>query len=141
MTEAPERIQTWMQPHFSEVGSWSTTRYPEMTIEYVRADLYAALEAKLASLGPIADLLPDAVTAAEKAMVRYPQPNYVISKWAEETGEVTKDLIHVAEGRQTFEKLRGEIVQSLAMLHRLLVEGDQVHGLPPIAPALQENPQ
>lgn len=87
-------------------------------------------------LGPIADLLPDAVAAAEKAMRKYPQPNYVISKWAEETGEVTKDLIHMAEGRQTVEKLRGEIVQSLAMLHRLLVEGDQVHGLPPIAAAL-----
>ena len=98
-----------------------------------------AREAQLRRLGPIADLLPDAVRAAEKAMVRYPQPNYVISKWAEETGEVTKDLIHVAEGRQTFEKLRGEIVQSLAMLHRLLVEGDQIHGLPPIAPALQED--
>lgn len=98
-----------------------------------------AREAQLRRLGPIAELLPDAVRAAEKAMVRYPQPNYVISKWAEETGEVTKDLIHVAEGRQTFEKLRGEIVQSLAMLHRLLVEGDQIHGLPPIAPALQEN--
>lgn len=90
----------------------------------------------IARLGPIADLLPDAVAAAEKAMRKFPQPNYVITKWAEETGEVTKDLIHMAEGRQTVEKLRGEIVQSLAMLHRLLVEGDQVHGLPPISAAL-----
>lgn len=87
-------------------------------------------------LGPIADLLPDAVSAAEKAMQRYPQPNYVISKWAEETGEVTKDLIHMAEGRQTADKVRGEMVQALAMLHRLLVEGDQVHGLPPVAAAI-----
>ena len=104
-----------------------------------RAELEAAVAAERERMGPIADILPDAVIAAEKAMLKFPQPNYVISKWAEETGEVTKDLIHVAEGRQTFEKLRGEIVQSLAMLHRLLVEGDQVHGLPPIALALQEN--
>jgi hypothetical protein len=90
-------------------------------------------DAQIAALGPIADILPDAVAAAEKAMRKYPQPNYVISKWAEETGEVTKDLIHMAEGRQTPDKLRGEIVQALAMLHRLLIEGDQVHGLPPLA--------
>jgi len=32
---APERIKAWMQPYFSEIGSWSTTRYPEVTIEYV----------------------------------------------------------------------------------------------------------
>ena len=97
-----------------------------------------ARQADLAkAYGPILDLLPDAVRAAEKAMRKYPQPNYVISKWAEETGEVTKDLIHMAEGRQTADKLRGEIVQSLAMLHRLLVEGDQVHGLPPVGPAIR----
>lgn len=107
--------------------------------DIARAELEAAVAAERERMGPIADILPDAVIAAEKAMLKFPQPNYVISKWAEETGEVTKDLIHVAEGRQTFEKLRGEIVQSLAMLHRLLVEGDQIHGLPPIAPALQEN--
>ena len=34
---APERIKAWMQPYFSEIGSWSTTRYPEVTIEYVLA--------------------------------------------------------------------------------------------------------
>lgn len=51
--------------------------------------------------------------------------------------EVTKELIHMAEGRQSAENLRGEIVQSLAMLHRLLVEGDEVHGLPPVAAAIR----
>ena len=88
-----------------------------------------AAEAKLAKAGPVLDLLLDGVSAAERAMVKFPQPNYVISKWAEETGEVTKALIHAAEGRETWENVRGEIVQSLAMLHRLMVEGDQVHGL------------
>lgn len=83
-------------------------------------------------LGPIVELLPEAVAAAEKAMIKYPQPSYVISKWAEETGEVTKAAIHFAEGRETPENVRAEIIQALAMLHRLLVEGDQVHGLPPL---------
>lgn len=87
---------------------------------------------RVTALGPIAEILADAVVAAEKAMLKFPQPNYVISKWAEETGEVTKALIHTAEGRETWANVRGEIVQSLAMLHRLMVEGDQVHGLPPL---------
>ena len=60
-------------------------------------------------------------------------------RWAEETGEVTKDLVHVAEGRSSIHHLRGEIVQALAMLHRLMIEGDQVHGLPPRADLLSED--
>jgi hypothetical protein len=85
-----------------------------------------------ALLSPIATLLPDAVEQAEKAMRKFPQPNYIISKWAEESGEVTKALIHAAEGRETWENIRGELVDTLAMLHRLFVEGDKVHGLPPL---------
>lgn len=85
-----------------------------------------------ARVSPIADLLPDATARAEKAMNKFPQPNYIISKWAEESGEVTKALIHAAEGRETWENIRGELVDTLAMLHRLFVEGDEVHGLPPL---------
>jgi hypothetical protein len=90
-------------------------------------------------ISPIADLLPDAVAQAEKAMLKFPQPNYVISKWAEESGEVTKALIHAAEGRETWENVRGELVDTLAMLHRLMVEGDQVHGLPALRSLAQED--
>jgi hypothetical protein len=119
-----------------------------ISVDAVNAER-ARAEARIAELEaalrwPIATLLPDAVEAAEKAMRKYPQPNYVISKWAEETGEVTKALIHAAEGRETWQNVRGEIVQSLAMLHRLMVEGDQVHGLMPLlnlaqADATEEN--
>lgn len=128
----------WQAGH---MGTW----FEADTLEDAKAAAQADYDARILSalepapevaLGPIAGLLPDAIAAAEKAMRLYPQPNYVISKWAEETGEVTKDLIHMAEGRQTADKLRGEIVQALAMLHRLMVEGDQVHGLEPIDPAL-----
>ena len=78
-------------------------------------------------------LLADAVAAAETAMMKYPQPNYVISKVAEESGEVVKAAIHCAEGRETFQNLRGEMVQTIAMLYRLWIEGDQVHGLPAVS--------
>lgn len=78
-------------------------------------------------------LLDEAIVEAGKASARYPQPNYIISKVAEEAGEVVKAAIHCAEGRDTAAHVRDEIKQALAMLIRLYLEGDQVHGLPPIA--------
>lgn len=81
----------------------------------------------------VAELFVDAWAEAEKAMRKFPQPNYVISKVAEEAGEVVKAAIHCAEGRETPENVVAEIRQAMAMLIRLYIEGDQVHGLPPLA--------
>lgn len=78
-------------------------------------------------------LVADAMAEATKAMRKFPQPNYVISKVAEEAGEVVKAAIHCAEGRERPEAVRGEIVQCMAMLIRLYLEGDQVHGLAALA--------
>lgn len=81
----------------------------------------------------LSTLIAEAREEAARASEKYPQPNYVISKFAEEAGEVVKAAIHCAEGRTPPEKVRAEMVQTLAMLFRLYLEGDQVHGLPPIA--------
>jgi phosphoribosyl-ATP pyrophosphohydrolase len=78
-------------------------------------------------------LLSDAYAEAAKAMQKHPQPNYTITKVAEEAGEVVKAAVHCAEGRESKEEVIGEIKQALAMLMRLYIEGDQVHGLPPLA--------
>jgi len=86
------------------------------------------------------DLIQEAMTEAEKAMRKYPQPNYVITKIAEEAGEVVKAAVHAAEGRETLENLRGEMIQLIAMLFRLWVEGDQVHGLLPVALRVDASP-
>lgn len=83
------------------------------------------------------DLVFAAKIEATKAMKKYPQPNYVISKFAEESGEVVKAAIHCAEGRETKENVLGEMKQAIAMLYRLYVEGDAVHGLKPLG----EQPQ
>lgn len=83
------------------------------------------------------ELFYDAREEAQKAMRKFTQPNYVISKVAEEAGEVVKAAIHCAEGRETPENVAGEIKQAIAMLIRLYVEGDQVHGLPPVAAAIR----
>ena len=83
----------------------------------------------------VSELFVDAWAEAEKAMRKFPQPNYVISKVAEEAGEVVKAAIHCAEGRDTAEHVAAEIKQAIAMLIRLYIEGDQVHGLPSIRAA------
>jgi phosphoribosyl-ATP pyrophosphohydrolase len=75
-------------------------------------------------------LLSEAMSEASRAMVKFPQPNYVISKFAEESGEVVKAAIHHAEGRETRGAVVGEMRQVLAMMLRMWLEGDQVHGLP-----------
>ena len=84
------------------------------------------------------DLVQDAAAEANKAMIKFPQPNYVISKIAEEAGEVVKAAIHTAEGRGDYNELRGEMKQLIAMLYRLWLEGDRVHGLAPVGERVTE---
>jgi len=83
----------------------------------------------------ISNLIDAAKEEAAKAMRKFPQPNYVISKIAEEAGEVVKAAIHCAEGRENPEAVIAEIKQTFAMLFRLLLEGDEVHGLSPLLPS------
>ena len=83
-------------------------------------------------------LVVEAMVEAQKAMRKFPQPNYVISKFAEEAGEVVKAAIHHAEDRETREAVVGEMRQVLAMMLRLWIEGDQVHGMKPLALLTQE---
>lgn len=78
------------------------------------------------------ELIVDGIHEAEKAMKKYPQPNYVITKFAEESGEVVKAAVHCAENRESMEEVKKEMRQVIAMMYRLWVEGDQVHGLEPV---------
>lgn len=78
-------------------------------------------------------LVAKAKTSATKASKKFPQPNYVTLKIAEEAGEVVRGAVHYAEGRMEWSEVEGEIVQLLAMLMRFVTEGDQVNGIvPPI---------
>lgn len=76
-------------------------------------------------------LVAMARTSADKAMRKFPQPNYVLLKVAEEAGEVVQAGVHYAENRMTWDEVEGEIVQLLAMLIRLVTEGDQINGVTP----------
>lgn len=84
-----------------------------------------------------ASLVEMARVSADKAMQKFPQPNYVLLKVAEEAGEVVQAGVHYAEKRMEWEQVEGEIVQLLAMLIRLVTEGDQINGVTPPAAGIQ----
>lgn len=84
-------------------------------------------------------LVGRARTAAAKAAIKFPQPNYVTLKIAEEAGEVVRGAVHFAENRMDWSEVEGEIVQLLAMLIRFVTEGDLVNGVIPPRAALKEN--
>lgn len=83
-------------------------------------------------------LVARARIAAEKAARKFPQPNYVTLKIAEEAGEVVRGAVHYAEGRMPWDEVEGEIVQLLAMLIRFVTEGDEINGVRPPALAASE---
>ena len=65
------------------------------------------------------------------AQHRFPAPNYVLLKVAEEAGELVKAAVHYAELRGTWANVEDEAVQAIAMILRLLDEGDGVNGIRP----------
>jgi len=68
---------------------------------------------------------------AAKASARFPQPNYVLLKVAEEAGEVVRAGVHYTENRMPWSELEDEAIQLIAMVFLLLIEGDEVIGLKP----------
>lgn len=122
------------------------SEYPTPSTQYARvlrkyfASLVKALEkaqqrnAELEAQNDyFASLVAMARVSADKAIRKFPQPNYVLLKVAEEAGEVVQAGVHYAENRMEWGKVEGEIVQLLAMLIRLVTEGDQVNGITPPA--------
>lgn len=77
------------------------------------------------------ELVARAKIAAVTAKQRFPQPNYITLKIAEESGEVIRACVHYAEFRVKWTEVEDEIVQLLAMLIRLIQEGDRVNGIEP----------
>ena len=114
---------------------WERTVTPENILALVEAlekaqQRNAELEAQNDYFAPLVAM---ARVSADKAIRKFPQPNYVLLKVAEEAGEVVQAGVHYAENRMEWGQVEGEIVQLLAMLIRLVTEGDQVNGITPPA--------
>lgn len=132
--------------HYAEGRSLADDHYAESRITVVDVsdpDVLAMVEAlekahqRNAELEAqndyFASLVAMARVSADKAIRKFPQPNYVLLKVAEEAGEVVQAGVHYAENRMEWGQVEGEIVQLLAMLIRLVTEGDQVNGITPPA--------
>lgn len=122
---ASQSVELWdagcdMDGHMRDVPRTASTDaiLASLRAEGVVDDYFGALVAK-------------ARASAEKAMRKFPQPNYVLLKVAEEAGEVVQAGVHYAENRMAWEQVEGEIIQLLAMLIRLVTEGDQINGITP----------
>ena len=89
---------------------------------------YAKVEGEQDYFG---ELVSQSRVSAEKAMIKFPQPNYVTLKIAEESGEVVRGCVHYAEGRLDWSEVESEIIQLMAMLYRLVNEGDEINGIKP----------
>jgi hypothetical protein len=109
-----------IQPDVDPVDQWSADHDQRVVVLHAATDRFA-------------EVFAEGIAEGLRAMQRFPQPTYPISKFAEEAGEVVKELIHLAEGRSTLDKVRGEMAQAIGQLFRLWIEGDQVHGLPPLS--------
>ncbi|MEJ8326066.1 hypothetical protein WKI40_23335 [Kosakonia sacchari] len=107
--------------------------YPNLAIDVSTEAVLASLRAEGVADDYFGGLVTKARASAGKAMLKFPQPNYVLLKVAEEAGEVVQAGVHYAENRMTWQDVEGEIIQLLAMLIRLVTEGDQVNGITPPA--------
>lgn len=125
-------VAVHLTPGIYRIGAYGPEVRKHFRFERIDTRTARFVPCCLTSSPALDELFRCAVEEAEKAQEKFPQPNYVITKFAEEAGEVIKGAVHCAEGREKPEKVVAEIRQAIAMLIRLYLEGDQVHGLPPL---------
>lgn len=145
MSEERDQFEAWFADHSGQTIEWvksqrETDKHykigPEiqrfwMAWQASRSAQSASPALKLPDEDYFSRLVAAARERAEKAMRKFPQPNYVLNKVAEESGEVIKAVIHYTEGREDWLSVEGELIDNLAMLIRLVKEGDQVIGFNP----------
>lgn len=113
---------------FREAGLFDVWARKELATELL------ALREQTAWSRYVLDIFQRAEAERTKAQRKFPQPNYVLLKVAEEAGEVVKAAVHYAEGRGKWGDVEAEAVQSIAMTMRLLIEGDEINSVRPPAP-------
>lgn len=85
------------------------------------------------------ELIKRGLEKANIATFKFPQPNYTLIKFSEESGEFVKEAVHYAEGRGQWKLVVNELIDVMAMLIRLVTEGDGVIGFrPPYLPDLKK---
>jgi hypothetical protein len=70
----------------------------------------------------------------DRARGLHPDPALLVTAFSEEAGEVVKAVLDHLEKKGPLLDVRKELIQTAAMVGRLLEEGDPAHSLPPLDP-------
>jgi hypothetical protein len=70
----------------------------------------------------------------DRARGLHPDPALLLSAFSEEAGEVVKVVLDHLAKKGPLSDVRKELIQTAAMVGRLLEEGDPAHSLPPLDP-------
>lgn len=84
------------------------------------------------------DWILDVGDELRRARAKFPGTNLLTTAFAEEAGELVKAILDGYNGKAS--DIYTEAIQTIAMVVRLLEEGDPIHRLEPIAPRLYALP-
>lgn len=74
----------------------------------------------------------DVSAEVDRARAKFPNPRLLLSAMTEEHGELVKSVLDKMQGKASEAHVYGEAVQLVAMVVRLIEEGDPLHELAPI---------
>ena len=67
-----------------------------------------------------------------KARNKFPSPDFLVTAFSEESGELVKSVLDHMFGKSTEDEVYAEAIQVIAMAVRIIEEGDPIHKLNPI---------
>lgn len=73
-----------------------------------------------------------------RARAKFPKPDYLITAFSEESGELVKSVLDHLFEKATKDEVYAEAIQVIAMAVRLIEEGDPVHKLTPLVQTKEE---
>lgn len=67
-----------------------------------------------------------------KARNKFPSPDFLVTAFSEESGELVKSVLDHMFGKSTEDEVYAEAIQVIAMAVRIIEEGDPIHKLNPL---------
>lgn len=73
-----------------------------------------------------------------RARAKFPKPDYLLSAFSEESGELVKSVLDHMFEKATKDEVYAEAIQVIAMAVRIIEEGDPIHKLTPLIQTKEE---
>lgn len=83
--------------------------------------------------------IDDVNAELERARKKFPKPDFLLTAFSEESGELVKSVLDNMFGKSTESDVYSEAIQVIAMAVRLIEEGDPIHKLNPLAHSNEED--